>query len=575
MKRPVMGFIVVITFMLIDIYAGIRLFHYINEFNRRDKPVSIEIVEYNQPDMTDRLDVEGDGEDEAVLSHSSGSPHLKPISVFNPLNRDFLREYYGDTRAPRHYEFFDCYYNQTLKTYVFRFLETTPRGFAVMEIDNRGKTLENRLEFDTLERPFKETGKWTPRPQPIDLDADNKKELVVVLNSDDPRNPRGAACFDPDTGRKYWEYYSGTRIENARFFDLDNDGKKEVILTSYAANNEVDFNETNDGFSYVIVLDFRGNLLWKRKVGDWLTHSHAVVSDLEGDGTYEIVASSECTGDRMSEFGTLVIFDAHGTRKLSFPTPIGDNVSFSKPCVRGIPGSGGRIYVGDTGGGLWIFDNRLDTVKKIEKIGPIRVLNTTPPGENLYYLYTRCMNRLLVFDWDLETQIFAGEFDFEGEFEFIPLRPVEAHRALIRADKLYLLTESKVTFEDTVRYWMSSGPLLTVAALLLFNGFFIYSAYRWRHMISRYFRGAYADVIQTSELYDIVRAIVHQAKNPISTVLWTAEKIKRDSAGMDGTENEETLSQLAEVLTENVHLLKRHTREISELVEAYDPSPPP
>jgi len=222
MKRPVMVLTLALAFLVIDGYIGVRLFHSIHEYDARFKPVSVEIVEGSASNMAGKLDVDGDGEDEAVISHTTGSPHLKPISVFNPITRDFLREYYGDTRAPRDYEFFDCYYNQSLKTYVFRFLEVTPRGLDVVEIDNRGNTLhQNRLEFDSLERPFKKAGKWSPRPQLIDLDADNKNELVVVLKSDDPENPRGVACFDPDSGIKYWEYYSGTRIENARFEQVE------------------------------------------------------------------------------------------------------------------------------------------------------------------------------------------------------------------------------------------------------------------------------------------------------------------------------------------------------------------
>lgn len=576
MKPSIKYVVVVLTFLVIDLYAGIRLFHYIKELNLRHRPVSVDIVEGVLPKLAAPVDIDRDGEDEVAFSQVSGFPNMQLISVFIPLNRDFCREYYGDTRAPRDAVFFDYRYDPRLETYVFRFLETRERDLVVIEIDNRETTLPYRLEFERLERPFEKDENWSPRPQLVDLDADDKNELVVILNSDDPGNPRGAACFDPVSGKKHWEYYSGTRIENAFFHDLDHDGKKEIVLTSRAANNEIELNGTSDRYSYVIVLDCKGKERWKQDTGDWYTNSRVTVSDLEGDGRYEIVASAESAPGRRNVQGKVFIFDARtGTRKNSFPPLVEESISFSRPYVLKLTGAGPRIYVGDSGGRLWILDKNLVPLKKVETGGPVHVLNTSPPGERRYYLYTRCRNRLMVFDWDLETEVFSMDFDFEGPFEYLPLRPADGHHALVKADKLYLLTESKASFQETSRYWVRSGLLFTVVVLFLFNGFFIYFLYRWDIPLSRYFRGTRTPLIEISELYDIVRVIVHQVKNPISTVLWTAEKIKRDSSGIKNADAAETFIQLADVLLENVHVLKRHTREISKLVEENAPSSPP
>ncbi|MCP5105849.1 MAG: hypothetical protein GY950_20845, partial [bacterium] len=161
------------------------------------------------------------------------------------------------------------------------------------------------------------------------------------------------------------------------------------------------------------------------------------------------------------------------------------------------------------------------------------------------------------------------DFDFEGAFRFIPLRSKEGHYALISADKLYLLSESKVSFAQTVEGWVNSGLLFTIIFLLLFNLFFIYCMYRWGVPFPPFSQGSQSAVMETAELYEIVRAIVHQSKNPISTVLWTAEKIKRDSAEQIEPGAAETYNQLADVLMENVDTLQRQTRQIVELVEAH------
>jgi hypothetical protein len=460
-----------------------------------------------------------------------------------------------------------------LDTYVFRFLETDEGGIFVREIDNRGNPLQNKVvEFEKLGQRFPKGGNRRRKPTLVDLDADGKNELVFLLQSDYPYDPRGAACFDPISGKKLWEYYAGTKIENAVFHDLDHDGKKEIILTSFAANNGIEVNDTGDSYSFVIVLDWKGNVRWKRKVGAWHTYSRVTVSDVEGDGRSEIIAAAECGPARTNYRGKVFIFDAvTGERKHSFPSHAAGDISFSKPYVLKLSNTQSRIYVGDSSGRLLILDKNLALLKKIEENGPIHVLNTSPPSESRHYLYTRCGNRLLVYDWDLEKEVFTMDFDFEPPIEFIPLRSKEGRYALIKADSLYLVTESKASFGEMVKHWTHSGFLFTLIILLLFNGFFFYSVYRLKIPVFRYFRGTHTDVIEAPELYDIVEAIVHQAKNPISTILWTAEKIKRHSRGMNESKVRETYTQLADVLVENVNILKQHTHHISTLVRVHNP----
>jgi signal transduction histidine kinase len=168
--------------------------------------------------------------------------------------------------------------------------------------------------------------------------------------------------------------------------------------------------------------------------------------------------------------------------------------------------------------------------------------------------------------------MFTMDFDIEPpvEFEFVSLRSKEGHYALIKADHLYLVTESGISFGEMVKYWVHSGLLFTLLILLLFNGFFIYSVYRWEIPLFRYFRGSHREVVEPPELYDIVQAIAHQVKNPISTVLWTAEKIKRDTTTMSDTNARETYTQLADILVENVKTLKQQTHHISKLVQVHN-----
>lgn len=571
MKQRFKYLTALLAFLLFNLYSGIRLFNYIKEFNLQHKSIAIKILEGTTPELggNGKIDADRDGEDEVVFASKAGFANIQSFSVFKPLHRDYAREFFGDTRTPLNFEFFECYYNNQLKTYVFRFLEARSGSLFIREIDNRGNILDNQLQLEGLARPIDTDGQWSLHPQLADLDEDNNNELVIILKSDSPGNPRGAACFDSQSGKKLWEYYSGTRIEKAVFHDLDHDGNKEIILTSYAPNNEIEYNGTNDRFSYVIVLDHKGNVKWKKEIGDHYSFSYVAVSDQRRKGRCDIVAAADCTPGRI---GKVFIFDAlTGEQKQSFPSATERGISFSKPCVLNLTGSQPRIYIGDSSGKLRIFDKNLSFLKKIEKTGPIHVLNTTSPNEHLYYLYTRRQNRLLVFDWNLEKEIFAMDFNFDGVFEFVPLRSKSGHYALILADKLYLLTETRITFKEIVQYWLRSDVLFTLLSLLFLNGFFINILHQWKIPFSLYFHGAQEDIIETSELFEIVLAIIHQAKNPISTILWTAEKMKRDSSLLTDAGARENFTQLADVLLENVNILKQQTHEIAKLVESDEP----
>ena len=229
-----------------------------------------------------------------------------------------------------------------------------------------------------------------------------------------------------------------------------------------------------------------------------------------------------------------------------------------------------RIYVGDSKGGLWMLDKNLKTLKKIEKNGTIYVLNTSTSPKNLNYLYARCQNQLLVFDWDLEKEIYTREF--EHPFELLPLRSKQGHDAVLNADKLYWLNEKKISPGYIFKEWLHQGLLFALIILLLFNGFFIYYIIRggWQIFPGLKRKNANIDTMDTSQLHEMVQAIAHQVKNPISTILWTAEKIKRDSGKMKDTSTRDSYNQLADFLVEDVKTLKQHTRQISKLVQAFN-----
>lgn len=568
---------ILLTFIIINLYAGTCLFYQLKEFKRQHMniPIVIEVLkgQPHPPIMVGGLDVDDDGEDEVVYSHVFSFPKKQSISVFEHASNDYHQDFYGDILADMNYIFLDIYYKPGLETYVYRFLEAEKGVLFLREVDNRMNPVDS-LEFAPLQKSFVTLGNWFKDPVMVDLEADGNKELVLILDSQSPQDPRGAVCFDLETREPLWQYYSGTMIESAEFYDLNGDGNKEIILCSFAANHNIEENGTSDRYSYVIVLDSNGKELWKKEVGDWYTYARAVVSDLEDDGAVEIIAVAECHPERSGwPYGKVFCFKGKTGDEIN--NILAPGVSYSKPFVLKSVKTGTRIYVGDSKGNLSILDRNFQPLKEIKRDTPLHVLNKSAanPSENWEYIYVRTHNRLQVFDRDLDNEIFHREFDVERPIEMIPLQSKEGHYALVKADQLYRLKETKISFniKETVIHGVDSGLFFTIFILVLFNGFIVYMWVRTGTTLFPFLRKKKAEEVDTSQLYEIVQSIAHQVKNPISTILWTAEKIKRDSGKINETKTRETYNQLADVLTADVKTLKRQTSHIAKLVRVHNP----
>jgi len=182
MKKTRKFLTAILAFMIVNLYAGIRLFHQVKEMRLNFTPISIKLMNQFPPQVINVLDVDNDGEDEVSLTHSATFPNKQHVSVFELIRSLYHMEYYGDILAPLNCVFFDIYDDPHLNTYVFRFLEVEKGNLFLKEIDNR-QNLINVRPFQSPDQQFSEKGNWFKKPTAVDLDGDNKKELVIILNS--------------------------------------------------------------------------------------------------------------------------------------------------------------------------------------------------------------------------------------------------------------------------------------------------------------------------------------------------------------------------------------------------------
>jgi hypothetical protein len=263
MKKKFSAVCLIFIFTAINFIIGIHFFHNWQKLKLKNMPISIEVLSKDPSLLAGIFDIDKDGEDEVVREIVYPDSGNHAISIYEPFKKDYHHHFFGEILVPDSYEFFDAYYDKTLDTYIFKFLELRNGKLILEERDNhqdvqKSITLENLSE----ELPLFELGFL--KPIKVDLEPDGKDELVIIFGIDDKKYPRGVACFDPESGKRLWEYYSGTQIVTAKFKDLDGKPGKEIVLSSFAAHDGMEKNGTSDSYSYVILLDGNGGERWEQ-----------------------------------------------------------------------------------------------------------------------------------------------------------------------------------------------------------------------------------------------------------------------------------------------------------------------
>lgn len=563
----------------VNLFLGIRFFHQLEDFRLKNGPISMEVMDEVPQGPLNLMDIDGDKEDELIYGFLYYTNPLE-LRVYDPLKKKYKLKSSEKIIVPNTYFFLDASYNNNSKTYVFKFQECVEKSLFIRDIDQHNNVLKE-TRFEHFIQPFpKTTVRFVPLGL-LDLQQDGKKELLIRLMAGYSRYPRGLACYHPESGKLLWDYRCGPSVYDVVIKDLDGNGKKEIVFSTIAVNNGAKINGTSDAYSYVIALDSSGEELWKRKVGGWYTHSYIDVSDLDHDGTFEIVATTACHQVSYKNRGEIFIFDGiTGKEKDHY---LITDASFSKPLVRKCEKNKTKIYVGDSNGRLWIFDEDLDPkVKTVKENSPISVLNNTGRGYPTYsylikstwpYLTICTLSELVVYDWEVETKRFQYSFQrpfiIRGDIIYRPFISGTTRQesyAFLNADKFYQLSEVKGSAARIIKHLVTTGLIPTGMIFFLFNGFIIYLFYRFK--TSSGDPSEKAPEVEMSHFFESLQEMAHQLKNPISTLLWTAEKIKRSS---NRDKNKMSIDagsyhRLSHLLLDDVKKLQTRTDNMLELI---------
>jgi signal transduction histidine kinase len=561
----------ILVFAALNFYIFIDGILCTRDFILMNRRISFTEMTADPPRITETLDVDRDGEDEVFHSYSYGFPNKQAVSLFEPLQRHYNRLYYGEILVPIRYTFFGAYFDDDLKTYVFRFLDYQKGKLFLKDVDNRGY-LRKQLEVKGLGLMLNPKAEMTfLKSLVVDLEGDGKKELIVLFKQDDQSSPGVILCIDPLSGELLWKYLAGTVIVEAECRDLDNNNKKEIILSTFSSLKGVEHNGTSDAYSYVIVLESNGNKRWNKEIGDRYTFTRTAIADIDNDNLLDIIAATETHPKRERGMGEIFVFDGPtGNPKANSPFRL-YNVSFSKPLVHRSE-AGTRIYVGDSNGNIRLFDQHLKPLKtiNIKEKSQVYVLSS----HSWDYLLAYSQEQLMAFDSELERKVFSSNFPPPTPFSdmltppiLLPLRTKSGHHALVNSDKLYLISQSESS--SFLKNLLNSGFLFSGFIFLLMNGllFYFVHLYRKEARLCQYSMEPGADASQSLEVF---KSIAHQFKNPIGTVTWTAEKIKR-SVQKGQKKSSTDYSQMVGFLVEDVKTMRRHSDNILKLVQIQVP----
>lgn len=568
---------IVSTFIIVNLYLGILGIERLEVFNLKNAPLAVDVLKDDAPNIAAVADINNDGNDEIIFTRGENFPERTEVWIFDPFRTgETSAPFPGKIQFPPYSCVFDVYLDKLAKSCVFRLLDSKTGNFVLKEVDHRGKTQKQDVPLDKIRYKLPETAFSFSKPIFNDLESDGRVEMLIILYSFYIHSPRGVVCFDPETGKLLWEYNMGAIVQHIEIKDIEGDGNKEIIISTNALNNGAVLNGADDAHSYVIVLDHQGNERWKQETGEWYSRAQSAVADLDGDNFLEIITATASRRVHPDVKGKLFIFDGlTGKTRALYLLP---HASFSKPFVH-IPASGPpRIYVGDATGSIRMFDHRLALLESVSEGRPIHILNDLIISQEWPCLIALTTERLAAFDWSLERKVF--DYPFEHPIlidEFITSDMIssfhtrESKGILITADKLIWLYPAERSFSRTIQHAVSSGFLATAVGLLLFNAFFVYLLRVVNPFTTTLPHTARNKVKEMSHFLHIVQETAQQIKNPVSTIAWTAEKLKQSSDTLPESQTRESYAQLADFLAEDAKILKRQANQLLRLAQLYKP----
>ncbi len=176
--------------------------------------------------------------------------------------------------------------------------------------------------------------------------------------------PRGILAYNFEKNEEQWHYWIGgcPHPNSVVLLDINGDGQKEIISGTYATCNGAVANGVDDFNSYLIVLNSKGELLWKKSIGDRSTGILCWAGFLNRNGDTCIVACEVMGLASKKNANKILILRARDGEPIKYLTP-GEQFLGFKVCDYNRDGDL-EIITGNSDGVLRIFDGNLEIIKE-------------------------------------------------------------------------------------------------------------------------------------------------------------------------------------------------------------------
>ncbi len=513
------------------------------------------------------FDVDRDGEDELVYVSPAGDPPgYNVVGAEEPFAPGYIPPNFSEILVPESYIFVDAHLDPAHRHIQYRFLELSRHGLILRTIrGNQDDVGLVRLEYPNF---MQGSRRYNVAPIVWGLNDDAATWLTIVVHSAWKKYPRGLATYDLATGQLRWEFPMGSMPWQWKIADLDGDGAREVIVSTFASNNGVRANGTDDAYSYVIVLDSDGRIRWIRQIGMWYTMLMFTTADLDGDYRQEVIVTLSCHRAISPEPGRICVLDSLTGRARKCITQTG--VSFSAPYVLA-HADYPRIVVGDDRGKIWMLDAQLRVIRSVSVAEPVSLIGGENSAISLPYILALTSTRLLVFDRDMQikwSQTLPERIrsDLRIMRTMYFMRHRDRRCAVVNADgRIYVFCPEKPSRYHQIAVFFRNAGWVYVLMFALINGLVGFSAMAIVRPIRKQHARQRGEWLQS---LGMMQEIGHRMKTPLATLLWSIERLHRV---LNGPFSRQKLMDIATSMLEDTRRLRRDLQRLMLVSVAHVP----
>lgn len=281
-------------------------------------PYQLEIVTYSSFSSKESyfkiVDFEGDGTSEILLIHKYADPNSGQMPFVTGLDVSLQKTA------------FQCNFNGSIQAECLDVNDDEMQEIVVFEqiesmifmniLNHKGNHLK---KFPVVTAEPRRNRPWTcgvTLAGMLDANDDGHRDLVLCVDTGFAYQPRGIQVYDFLTTELIWSYPTGTRTMGAKISDLNGDGSSEILIQSDAPGNgwgEV-INGTDDSHSYLMILNHKGEMLTCRNMGKEFSTVHPIAHDFNYNGTPEILVLKKSHGQQPPEKSLIGFWDFKNDR---------------------------------------------------------------------------------------------------------------------------------------------------------------------------------------------------------------------------------------------------------------------